>query len=96
MPFVLSTHEHNERGLILVLYVSLSLPPHLFNFLVQTDRYEALNLDQLQKSNRAGVTLYGMAPNELCIELPNLPPPQKRLIFHLWRSYFEDMNVYFS
>ena len=65
LPLVLSACEHNERGIFLVLYVSLpSLrPPPPIQFLGQTDRDEALIFPQLQKYNRAGVKSYGLAHN---------------------------------
>ena len=50
----------SSRPLCLSLF-----PPLLFKFLVQTDRYEALILAQLKKSNHAGVKSYGLASNKL-------------------------------
>ena len=64
---MISAHKHEKKGLHLVLYVSihsLCPPPPPLNFWVQKDRYEALILAQLQKSNRAGMKSYGLAPND--------------------------------
>ena len=61
--YFIYAREHDERGLILVLSRRITVRRACF---FRTDRYEALIFPQLKESNRAGVKLYGLAPNYTC------------------------------
>ena len=67
MRLVFSSRKQDKLGIILIVSVSLPslFPLSFIKIYVQTDMYEDLILDQLQKSNSEGVKSYGLAPNDI-------------------------------